>query len=143
MMECAPKSGSRSPQKRPCLFFKLTKFYRNNHLSCRYVDPKTHSLIRFFVSFLISSSLFSSIRCLVLFFVMKKHFSDSHEHRSLFPSCYPSYSSSCGENPELEFLNSLWGARNRGGIGLSFRASRLHRLAEFIPWNRFPGPINV
>jgi hypothetical protein len=24
------------------------------------------------------------------------------------------------------------GARNRGGIGLSYRAARLHRLAEFI-----------
>jgi hypothetical protein len=35
------------------------------------------------------------------------------------------------------------GARNRGGIGLSYRPARLHRLAEFIPWNRFPGPINV
>jgi hypothetical protein len=30
------------------------------------------------------------------------------------------------------------GARNQGGIGL-----RLHRLAEFIPWNRFLGSINV
>ncbi len=25
------------------------------------------------------------------------------------------------------------GARNRGGIGLSYRPARLHRLAEFIP----------
>ena len=31
------------------------------------------------------------------------------------------------------------GARNRGGIGLSYRPTRLHRLAEFIPWNRFLG----
>jgi hypothetical protein len=35
------------------------------------------------------------------------------------------------------------GARNRGGRGLSYRPARLHRLAEFIPWNRFRGPINV
>jgi hypothetical protein len=34
-------------------------------------------------------------------------------------------------------------ARNRGGIGLSYRPARLHRLAEFIPWNRFLGSINV
>jgi hypothetical protein len=27
------------------------------------------------------------------------------------------------------------GAINRGGIGLSYRPARLHRLAEFIPWN--------
>jgi hypothetical protein len=44
---------------------------------------------------------------------------------------------------ELEFLKSLWGARNRRGIGLSYRPARLHRLAEFIPWNRFLGSINV
>ncbi len=35
------------------------------------------------------------------------------------------------------------GARNRGGIGLSYRPARLHRLAEFIPWNRFLGTRNV
>jgi hypothetical protein len=33
------------------------------------------------------------------------------------------------------------GPRNRGGIGLSYRPARLHRLAEFIPWNRFLGSI--
>jgi hypothetical protein len=27
------------------------------------------------------------------------------------------------------------GARNRGGRGLSYRPARIHRLAEFIPWN--------
>jgi hypothetical protein len=40
------------------------------------------------------------------------------------------------------FKHSM-GARNRGGIGLSFRPARLHRLAEFMPWNRFLGSINV
>jgi hypothetical protein len=35
------------------------------------------------------------------------------------------------------------GARNHGGIGLSYRLARLHRLAAFIPWNRFMGSINV
>jgi hypothetical protein len=35
------------------------------------------------------------------------------------------------------------GARNRGGIGLSYRPARLHRLAEFIPWNQCRGPINM
>jgi len=35
------------------------------------------------------------------------------------------------------------GARHRGGIGLSYRPARLRRLAEFIPWNRFLGSINV
>jgi hypothetical protein len=35
------------------------------------------------------------------------------------------------------------GARNRVGIGLSHRPTRLHRLAKLIPWNRFLGSINV
>jgi hypothetical protein len=35
------------------------------------------------------------------------------------------------------------GARNRGGIGLSYRSARLPRLVEFIPWNQFQGPINI
>jgi hypothetical protein len=35
------------------------------------------------------------------------------------------------------------GARNRVGTRLSYRPGRLHRLAEFIPWNRFLGSINV
>ncbi len=33
----------------------------------------------------------------------------------------------------LEFKNNLWGARNRVGIGLSYRLARIHRLAESIP----------
>jgi hypothetical protein len=35
------------------------------------------------------------------------------------------------------------GARNRVGIGLSYLHARLHRLAEFIPWDRFLGSVNV
>jgi hypothetical protein len=35
------------------------------------------------------------------------------------------------------------GARNRGGIGLSYRPARLNRLSEFTHWNRFPDPIKV
>ncbi len=32
-------------------------------------------------------------------------------------------------------------ARNRVGIGLSYRPARLHRLAELVPWNRFLGSL--
>jgi hypothetical protein len=35
------------------------------------------------------------------------------------------------------------GARNRVDIGLSYRPARLHRLAEFVPRNRFLRSINV
>ncbi len=35
------------------------------------------------------------------------------------------------------------GARNRGGIGLSYRPARLHSLAELVPWNRFLGSLKV
>jgi hypothetical protein len=31
------------------------------------------------------------------------------------------------------------GARNRVGIGLSYRPARLHRLSELAPWKRFLG----
>ncbi len=34
-------------------------------------------------------------------------------------------------------LEQSMGARNRVGIGLSYRPSRLHRLVESVPWNRF------
>jgi hypothetical protein len=35
------------------------------------------------------------------------------------------------------------GARNRVGIGLSYRPARLHSLAKLHPWNRFLGSITV
>ncbi len=47
-----------------------------------------------------------------------------------------------GETRAGIFKQSM-GARNRVGIGLPYRPSTLHRLAEFIPWNRFLGSINV
>ncbi len=40
----------------------------------------------------------------------------------------------------MHFRNgNLMGARNRVGIGLSYRPTRLFRLAESIPWNWFLG----
>ncbi len=35
------------------------------------------------------------------------------------------------------------GARNRVGIGLSYRPARLHSLTELVPWNRFLGSLKV
>ncbi len=35
------------------------------------------------------------------------------------------------------------GARNRVGIGLSYRPARLHLLTEMSPWNRFWGSLKV
>jgi hypothetical protein len=34
-------------------------------------------------------------------------------------------------------------ARNRVGIGLSYRPARLHSLAEMVPWNRFLDSIKI
>ncbi len=48
-----------------------------------------------------------------------------------------------GEHRVGIFKETIMGTRNRGGIGLSYRPTRLHRLAKFIPWNRFLGSINV
>jgi hypothetical protein len=36
-------------------------------------------------------------------------------------------------NTALEFLKNLWGLGTKVGIGLSYRAARPDRLAEFIP----------
>jgi hypothetical protein len=53
----------------------------------------------------------------------------------------------CFNPPDRDYRAGIFkqsmGARNRVGIGLSYRPARLHRLAEFIPWNRFLGSINV
>jgi hypothetical protein len=43
---------------------------------------------------------------------------------------------------EQIFKHSM-GARNRVGIGLSYRPTRLHRLAELITWNQFLGSFKV
>jgi hypothetical protein len=40
-------------------------------------------------------------------------------------------------------LEQYMRARNRVGIGLSYRPVRLHRMAESIPRNRILGSINV
>ncbi len=40
-------------------------------------------------------------------------------------------------------FNQPTGVRNRVGIRLSYRPTRLHRLAELIPWNRFLSPLKV
>ncbi len=47
--------------------------------------------------------------------------------------------SGCKIDTEMAFLNNLWGARNRIGIGLWYRPARLQRLAEFIPFESIPG----
>ncbi len=40
------------------------------------------------------------------------------------------------------FKQSL-GARNRVGIGLSYRPARLHSLAELVAWTQFLGSLKV
>ncbi len=42
-----------------------------------------------------------------------------------------------------EIFKESMGTRNQGGIGLSYRPARLHRLAEFVPGNRFLGSLKV
>ncbi len=46
------------------------------------------------------------------------------------------------ENSAGLFKQSM-GARNRIGIGLSYRPARLYAVAELIPWNRFLGSLKV
>ncbi len=51
--------------------------------------------------------------------------------------------SNCGRKIRAGIFKKSMGARHRGGIGFSYRPARLDRLAEFIPWNQFRGPINI
>ncbi len=51
--------------------------------------------------------------------------------------------SSCVSPVQSWIFKESMGARNRGGRWLPYRPARLHRLAEFIPWNRFRGPIRL
>jgi hypothetical protein len=53
------------------------------------------------------------------------------------------YCSWKGEQDSAGIFKQSMEARNRVGIGLSYRPARLHRLAEFIPWTRFLGSIDV
>jgi hypothetical protein len=48
-----------------------------------------------------------------------------------------------GSGTRAGIFKKSMGARHRVGIGLLYRPARLHRLAEFIPWNPFRGPIHV
>jgi hypothetical protein len=59
--------------------------------------------------------------------------------RSKYPRCFEI----CVQKPGAGIFKQSMGARNRVGIGLSYRTARLHRQAEFIPWNQFLGSINV
>jgi hypothetical protein len=45
--------------------------------------------------------------------------------------------------PCTGILEQSMGARNRVGIGLSYRPARLHRLAELIPSTQFLGVLKV
>ncbi len=58
---------------------------------------------------------------------------NASNQRSILPVC----------GPKVGIFKQYIGARNRGGMGLSYRAARLHRLAELIPRNQFLGSINV
>jgi hypothetical protein len=49
----------------------------------------------------------------------------------------------CTAEASAGIFKQSMGARNRVGIGLSYRPARLLRLAELIPWNRFLGSLKV
>jgi hypothetical protein len=55
------------------------------------------------------------------------------------------YSQNVRTRPSLStwYFRTICGARNRVGIGLSYRPARLHRLSKSIPWNRFLGSLKV
>ncbi len=55
----------------------------------------------------------------------------------------PAWPPACVARSRAGIFKKSMGARHGVGIGLLYRPARLHRLAEFIPWNRFRGPIHV
>ncbi len=60
----------------------------------------------------------------------------------LVPSVNTNHSASrveCSVGISKQFM----GARNRVGTGLSYWPTRLHSLAELVPWNRFLGFLKV
>jgi hypothetical protein len=60
--------------------------------------------------------------------------------------CRPSHSTvseNAGIEPRAGIFKKSMGARHGVRIGLLYRPAKLHRLAEFIPWNQFRGPIHV
>ncbi len=79
-----------------------------------------------------------------------------HQPGLIFPSCWNIHQKAavatlctlgaCGHPQHNHVISwagifkESMGARNLGGRGLSYRPARLHRLAEFIPWNRFRDP---
>jgi hypothetical protein len=81
------------------------------------------------------------------------------EHLAFFTlfstASFPGFAVECLETARRHYTFSLklvtragifkisMGARNRGGIGLSYRPASLHRLVKFIPWNQFRGPVNI
>jgi hypothetical protein len=63
--------------------------------------------------------------CLLIHFGLSQNLKFFREPRNRFQ----------GIDPRAGIFNNSMEARNRGGIGLSYRLARLDRLAEFIPWN--------
>ncbi len=89
-------------------------------------------LLRFCLYFLLSTCL-SSLQLILSFFSPPPFFSISISSIT-FQSWLLIW---------VGIFKKSMGARHRVGIGLLYRPARVHRLAEFIPWNRFRGPIHV
>jgi hypothetical protein len=64
-------------------------------------------------------------------------------HRSMDKLKDECESESSKKVTSARIFKQFMGARNRVGIGLSYRTARLHSLSELVPWNRFLGSLNV
>ncbi len=125
------------------LNYRRELFYRNTNLSFESIFGSKKSWSSKCCKFIQHKNV---LTLLIIFSLQSLHFLlcfISVEIRSWLWLCYH-------ENIH-NFVIYLWagifqdsmGDRNRGVIGLSYRPARLHRPAEFIPWNRFLGSRNV
>ncbi len=64
-------------------------------------------------------------------------------HNYVLSKIFRSYSHHTEVQISAGIFKQSMGARNRVGIGLSYRLARLHSLAELVPWNRFLGSVKV
>ncbi len=109
-----------------------------------YADVEVFSRIFLYIPYLFFNfALFIYSRILLWIWRTSGSFergvTDNLQISSLIPILLESGSSWLGPVSQFRvgFFNHSMRARNRVGIGLSYRPARLHRLAEMIPWNRF------
>jgi hypothetical protein len=83
------------------------------------------------------------IYCTVHFLLNTKRGNPKHIKFRTCSALTPMWTPPMNDIAAAGIFKKSMGARYWGGIGFSYRPARLHRLAEYIPWHQFRGPINI